>query len=87
MLKLINASILVCLTILLQSCATTEYVTKTEIQVLTPPTSLLEPTPEPVIPNPLTYRGLGKVLIEYKNALKQSNADKSAVIRWIEDNQ
>ena len=72
---------------MLASCATTEYVTKTEVKVLTPPSSLLEPTPEPTIPDPLTYRGLGKLLIEYKNALRQSNADKSAVTRWIEDNQ
>lgn len=72
---------------LLASCATTEYVTKTEIRTLTPPSSLLEPTPEPIIPEPLTYRGLGKLLIEYKNALRQSNLDKAGIVDWVESQE
>ncbi|MEA1079536.1 Rz1-like lysis system protein LysC [Marinobacter qingdaonensis] len=77
---------LLCLTLSLSSCATTEYVTRTEVEVLAPPAALLVSRTAPELSCKPTYREVVESLLMHRELLKQSNLDKLAMQKWIEDN-
>lgn len=80
----------VCLMLIgLMLCAT-GCAPKVETVVLTPPESLMQPTPHPELPEALIYtdnlreyaRAATLAIARYSEALDKSNADKAGISAW-----
>ncbi|MFQ8066963.1 peptidase [Escherichia coli] len=71
-----------CLMSLLTGCGSTRTV-YVQVPTMPLPTNLLAETPQPVIPNPLTYGASLELNVSLLSALGQCNIDKAG-IRKIE---
>ncbi|EDQ2533306.1 peptidase [Salmonella enterica subsp. enterica] len=69
-----------CLLPLLNGCGSTRTV-YAQVPTMPLPVNLLAETPQPVIPNPLTYGGSLDLNVSLLSALGQCNLDKAGIRR------
>ena len=75
--------ILLCLILFAACSSKPRVVTMTEVVRVKPPSHLMEPTPEPDCSQARTNGDLVQCIVDYRAALRRSNADKVAMAQSV----